>query len=130
MWNFNLLNNLVQLFLPMTHFTVPDTKSVLALAALPLNDFMTWDFLGTMAGAVAATTLIVQFLKIPLDKVWKIHTRYVVYFISFLLLFFVELFTGNVTFERTILIMLNAIIVTMAAMGTYEVTFKQVESKK
>lgn len=97
--------------------------------AMPINDFMTWNFLGTMAGAVAATTLIVQFLKIPLDKVWKIHTRYVVYFIAFFLLFFVELFTGKLNFESTILIMLNAILVTMASMGTYEVTFKQTESK-
>jgi len=65
-----------------------------------------------------------------LDKVWKIHTRYVVYFIAFFLLFFVELFTGHITFERTVLIMLNAVIVTMASMGTYEVTFRQVEEKK
>ena len=96
---------------------------------MPINDFMTWNFLGTMAGAVAATTLIVQFLKIPLDKVWKIHTRYVVYLIAFFLLFFVELFTGKLSFESTVLIMLNAILVTMASMGTYEVTFKQTESK-
>ncbi|MFU0828485.1 MAG: DUF2231 domain-containing protein [Lachnoclostridium sp.] len=96
----------------------------------PMNNFMNWEFLSTMAGAVAATTLIVQFLKIPLDKVWKIHTRYVVYFIAFFLLFFVEYFTGHITLERTVLNMLNAIIVAMASMGAYEVTFKQVENKQ
>ncbi len=100
-------------------------STAIAQAAAPINEFMTWDFLGTIAGVVAATTLIVQFLKIPLDKVWKIHTRYVVYFIALILLFLVEIFTGHVTLERSILIILNAIIVTMAAMGTYEVTFKQ-----
>ncbi len=128
MWSINVLNafSLLQsLFLQADE----GAAAFLQASAMPLNDFMSWDFLGTMAGAVAATTLIVQFLKIPLDKVWKIHTRYVVYFIAFLLLFFVELFTGRITFERTVLLMLNAIIVTMAAMGTYEVTFKQVEDK-
>lgn len=96
----------------------------------PVKNFMNWEFLSTMAGAVAATTLIVQFLKIPLDKVWKIHTRYVVYFIAFFILFFVEYFTGKITLERTVLILLNAILVAMASMGTYEITFKQVEEKK
>ncbi len=131
MWSINVFNNFSLLILS-SKFPVPVLNSTAAITqsnAVPINDFMTWDFLGTMAGAVAATTLIVQFLKFPLDKVWKIHTRYVVYLIAFLLLFSVELFTGHITLERTILLMLNAIIVTMAAMGTYEVTFKQTESK-
>ncbi len=133
MWNLNVISNFTLLVLSTINFTVPvlDNAAAMVQATVsPVNEYITWDFLGTMAGAVAATTLIVQFFKIPLDKVWKIHTRYVVYFIAFILLFFVELFTGHITFERTILIMLNSIIVTMAAMGTYEITFKQVEDKK
>ncbi|MGB8450703.1 MAG: hypothetical protein WCD89_00085 [Anaerocolumna sp.] len=132
MWNLNVFYNFTILVLSTIDLKNPILNNSIAMTqatVMPVNEFITWDFLGTMAGAVAATTLIVQFLKIPLDKVWKIHTRYVVYFIAFFLLFFVELFTGNITFEHTILIMLNAIIVTMAAMGTYEITFKQVEDK-
>ena len=132
MWNMNLIYHFVSLLYPLhtTPALIQGSLFAVLSAAPPIENFMTWDFLGTMSGAVAATTLIVQFLKIPLDKVWKIHTRYVVYFIAFFLLFFVEYFTGHITMERTILIMLNAIIVTMASMGTYEVTFKQVEEKK
>jgi hypothetical protein len=92
--------------------------------------FMTWESLGTMAGSVTATTLIVQFLKVPLDKIWKIHTRYVVYFIAFLILFFVELFNGHITLESIVLIALNAVAVSMASIVTYETTFKKVESKE
>jgi len=95
-----------------------------------INNFMTWEFLGTMAGAISATTLIVQFIKIPLDKIWKIPTLYVVYIIALIILFLVEFFTGHITLERSILIMLNAIVVSMAAMGTYEATFKKIETKK
>jgi len=95
-----------------------------------INNFMTWEFLGTMAGAISATTLIVQFIKIPLDKIWKIPTRYVVYIIALIILFLVEFFTGHIALERSILIMLNAIVISMAAMGTYEATFKKIEIKK
>jgi peptidoglycan/LPS O-acetylase OafA/YrhL len=93
------------------------------------DEYLTWEFLGTMAGVVAATTLITQFCKFPLDKVWKIPTRFVVYVIALSILFAVEFFTGTVTTDGAILIILNAIIVTTAAMGTYEATFKRLESK-
>ncbi|MDF2611149.1 MAG: hypothetical protein K0R92_2623 [Lachnospiraceae bacterium] len=92
--------------------------------------FMTWESLGTMAGAVTATTLIVQFLKVPLDKVWKIHTRYVAYIIAFIILLLVEIMNGRITPGNIILIALNAIAVSMAAIITYEATFKKVENKE
>ena len=41
---------------------------------LPTEPF-TWEYLATIAGATAATLLIVQQLKLPLDKLWKIPTR-------------------------------------------------------
>lgn len=91
---------------------------------------LTWEFLGTMAGAVSATTLIVQFIKIPLDKVWRIPTRFIVYFISFFILVAVDGVSGTLTPERFLLAALNAIIVAMAAMGTYENTFKKIEHSK
>lgn len=94
-----------------------------------INTYLTWEFLGTMAGAVAATTLIVQFLKLPLDKVWKIPTRFLVYAIALLILLAVELFSGTFSAERLILITLNAVIVATSAMGTYEATLKKLEGK-
>lgn len=109
----------------MMLFTVAfaDTSS----AEVSLTAFLTWEFLGTMAGAVFATTLIIQFCKFPLDKVWKIPTRFVVYILALLILFAVEFVTGKVTIDKSILIIFNAIIVATSAMGTYDITFKKLE---
>jgi len=90
-----------------------------------MDEFMTWDFLGTFAGAVAATTLIVQFLKLPADKVKKIPTRYIVYLIAALMLFSYQYFNGVLAPDVIVLTLLNAVVVAVAAMGTYEVTFKK-----
>lgn len=92
-----------------------------------MNEYLTWEFLGTFAGATAATTLIVQFLKLRVDKVWKIPTRYIVYVISAIILFSVQIFAGTLTTENIALTLLNAVVVSMAAMGTYDVTFSKVE---
>jgi uncharacterized membrane protein len=95
---------------------------------IPQN-YMTWEFLGTMSGAVAATTLFVQFLKVPIDKVWKIPTRFIVYVIALLILLAAEYVTqGGILFNRAALIVVNAILVSMAAMGAYEVTFRKLEN--
>lgn len=84
---------------------------------------MTWAYLATIAGATAATLLIVQFLKVPLDKVWKIPTRAFVYVIALLLLLTGTYFTTGLTVEAALLTAVNAVIVALAAYGSYEVTF-------
>lgn len=86
----------------------------------------TWELLATMAGATAATTLVVQFLKLPFDKVWKIPTRIVVYVIAAAIMLGVMIATAvQFTFANVALTLLNAVVVALAAMGTYEVTFKK-----
>ena len=45
---------------------------------IPTQPF-SWEQLATIAGAALATMLIVQLLKLPLDKVWKIPTRIIVF---------------------------------------------------
>lgn len=92
-----------------------------------MNDYLTWGFLATFAGSVATVTLIVQFLKLQVDKVWRIPTRYIVYLISLVVLFAVMGFTEAITPEKAALTALNAIVVTMAAMGFYDVTLKKIE---
>jgi len=111
----------------MTTVAIADDAST----AEPASNYLTWEFLGTMYGATAAVLLVIQFIKAPLDKLWKIPTRYVVYVISLLILLSVEyVLTGTLTFDRTGLILLNAVVVAMAAMGTYEATFRKVENKQ
>jgi hypothetical protein len=92
-----------------------------------MNDYLTWEFLGTFAGVVAAVVLIVQFLKLPVDKIWKIPTRFLVWVISLAILIAIEIFTGTLEPPRLFLLFLNSIVVTMAAIGTHESTIKKLE---
>ena len=100
----------------------------LAEGELPTEPF-TWEYLATIAGATLATLLIVQLLKLPLDRVWKIPTRIVVYFIALIILLFATMFTTSLTVQSGILTAVNAVIVALAAMGAYEVTFRKLEGK-
>ena len=100
----------------------------MAEGELPTEPF-TWEYLATIAGAPLATLLIVQLLKLPLDKVWKIPTRIVVYVIALIILLLATLFTGSLTVESGVLTAVNAVIVALAAMGAYEVTFRKWEKQ-
>lgn len=93
----------------------------LAEGELPTEPF-TWVYLATLGGATVAVMLIVQFCKFPLDKVWKIPTRLLVYVISLVILLLATYFTSGLTVESGILTVFNAFIVALAAMGLYEVT--------
>ncbi len=93
------------------------------------GEFFAWESIGTMAGAVAAVLIIVQYIKAPLDKVWKIPTRVVVYVIAFMLLMAADIVSGAISWESVGLVILNAFIVSTSAMGVYEMTFKKAEDK-
>lgn len=83
----------------------------------------TWAYLATIAGATAATLLIVQFMKVPLDKVWKIPTRLFVYIIALVIMTVATSFTSGLNLNSFLLCLLNAFIVALAAYGSYELTF-------
>ena len=104
---------------------------VMALAEgeLPTDPF-TWSQLATIAGATVATLLIVQLLKLPIDEVWKIPTRIIVYVISLVILLLAQVFTDGLTVSTGLLTVFNAVIVALAAMGAYEVTFRKIDMKK
>ena len=102
--------------------------AALAEGELPTDPF-TWSQLATIAGATLATLLIVQLLKLPLDRVWKIPTRIVVYFISLIILLLATWFTDGLTWSSGFLTALNAVIVALAAMGAYEITFRRLDEK-
>ena len=95
-----------------------------------MNEFLTWKTLGTYTGATMLVTLIVQYLKLPLDKVWKIPTKLLVYLISCFILILTQIITKSISFENFCLALLNGIVVSFASYGTYEVTFKKVDEKK
>lgn len=110
---------------------------LLVLLCLPIMAFaetvptepFTWQSLATIAGTAALTLLVVEFFKVPLDKVWKIPTRVLVYVISLAVMLVATAFTTGLTIESGILCAVNALIAALTAMGAYEVTFAKVESK-
>lgn len=101
----------------------------IAEGELPVDPF-DWAQLATIAGATAATLLIVQLLKLPLDKVWKIPTRIVAYVIALIIMLLATHFTTGLTWSNAVLSALNAVIVALSAMGAYELTFRVVDDKK
>lgn len=95
---------------------------------LPTNP-VSWDQLATIGGAAMATMLIVQLLKLPLDKVWKIPTRIIVFIIAAIILVLATYFTKGLTWNTALLTVINAVIVALTAMGGYELTFKKLEDR-
>ncbi len=89
----------------------------------------TWQSLGTMAGAAAAVLMIVQYIKAPLDRVWKIPTRLLVYVVSFALMLAAQHFSGGLNVENVLLAAVNAAMVALSAYGTYELTFAEKDKK-
>ena len=100
--------------------------AAMAEGELPTDPF-TWEQLATIAGATLATLLIVQLLKLPIDKIWKIPTRIVVYVIALIILLLATWFTVGLTVQTGLLTAVNAVIVALAAMGASELTFRNVD---
>ena len=91
---------------------------------------VSWDQLATIAGAAMATMLIVQLLKLPLDKVWKIPTRIIVFLIAAIVMLLATYFTKGLTANTALLTLMNAVIAALTAMGGYELTFHKLENRK
>ena len=103
--------------------------AALAEGDLPTEPF-TWQYLATILGATAGTLLVVQVCKFPLDKVWKIPTRFVAYFIALIIMETATYFTSGLDVSTAILNVLNAGIVCLAAMGAYEISFRKYDEAK
>ena len=96
-----------------------------------VNAFFDWSYLATYSGAVAAVVFIVQFLKLPIDRIGHVPTRVLVYVVSLAVLLLAQLFTAQAfTPEVVALAVLNAVIVAFAAMGVYERAIALPEAQK
>ena len=95
------------------------------------GEFFDWTTLATFAGATAFVTFFVQYVKLPLDKVWKIPTRAVVYAVSLGVLLLAQGFLpgGGLTWESAALCVLNAALVALAAMQLYETAIREKEKQ-
>ena len=122
------LNLLVMTLAMLLVFAIP----ACAEAAQPgVNAFFDWSYLATYSGAVAAVVFIVQFLKLPIDRIGHVPTRVLVYVVSQAVLLLAQLFTAQAfTPEVVALAALNAVIVAFAAMGVYERAIALPEAQK
>lgn len=116
--------------LDATTETVLTGAEVLEVADAPnvnVGEPLTWAYLATIAGAAAFTLLIVQFLKAPLDRVWKIPTRMFAYIVSLAIMLVATAFTTGLTADSVLLVCANAFLAATAAYGAYEMTFAKLK---
>ena len=86
-----------------------------------------WGYLATVGGAAAFALVVVQFIKAPLDKIWRVPTRAVVYVLCVVGMTAGTYFTSEFTLGSIMIIPINSIVAAFAAMGAYDVTFKKLE---
>lgn len=93
------------------------------------EDFITIEILTTFPGMVLVVSLVTQFTKKLIDKLFKNHTEYVVYFYALALNFFVSYIKGfpDPLPVTIVLNILNGIIVALAAMKAYETTLSHMD---
>ena len=95
------------------------------------ESFFSWANLATFSGAVAAVVFIVQFLKLPLDKLKRVPTRAIVYVVSLGVLLLAQLYGGQgFSLENVALAALNAVLVALSAMALYEQAVAEPEARK
>lgn len=86
------------------------------------DNFITFEMLATFPIMVTVVSLLTQFTKKLIDQLMKNHTEYVVYLYSLLIVLFVN-FNSNPTetvFVTVVMSIINALIVALASMKTFE----------
>lgn len=94
-----------------------------------MTELLTWGSAGTLGVATLFTLGAVQYLK-PIKQLQGIDTRIIAYIIAVLLLVCATAFTTPTNVGAYVLAVFNAVIVAIAAMGLYEVTFKKRDAAK
>lgn len=84
-----------------------------------ISEFLTWEGLATFSGSVAIVGIIVQFTKKLFDKIVKIPTKFYTYIISVIILILADYFTGKFSMSYITLDLFDAVLVSLAANGTY-----------
>jgi hypothetical protein len=104
-----------------------DGEAIEIPGGIAVGEPLTWTYLATIAGAAAFTLLVVQFLKAPLDKIWKIPTRVFAYVVALGVMLVATAFTTGLTVDNALLVGVNALLAALSAYGAYEVTFGKIE---
>lgn len=100
-----------------------------------MEGFFTWEYLATSAGATLMVTMVTQFVK-QIEWAWlkKIPVQVIAYVVALVGIILGTHFTVGLTAESVCIAFVNAIVVTVAANGTYdnivELLAKKQESSK
>ena len=82
-----------------------------------MDQYFTWNLLGTFAGGVTATALLTQLLKRLLKKV---PTPLISFLVASLILIGVTAFTTGFTLEHILLIPINAALISFSSNGAFD----------
>lgn len=82
-----------------------------------MNEYFTWELLGSYTGAILAVALITQFIK-NLGFIKRIPTRVTSYVVALIIMILALIFTGNFTWGGAVLTIINAVVVSLASNGT------------
>lgn len=82
-----------------------------------MNEYFTWELLGSYTGAILAVALITQFVK-NLGFIKRIPTRVTSYVVALVIMILALIFTGNFTWGGAVLTIINAVVVSLASNGT------------
>jgi len=94
-----------------------------------MNEFMNYETLATFSGLVAAVAVIVQFTKTLVKKQFADYVVRIYAFIIALILTFAFARAGE-GFDGALLTIINAMLVTLAAIGGYEIITDPFAQKK
>ena len=82
-------------------------------------EFVSWELLGTYAGAMAMVGVITQLTK-NIKFISAIPTQLWSYIISLVVMFSANFFLGQLTASNAVLIIFNSALVSLGANGGYE----------
>lgn len=83
-----------------------------------MNEFATWGFIATFAGATLLTGIVTHFIKRWVDKYLKVPTQVLAVIICYILLISSNFFLGSLTPSLAVLSVFNAIIIASTASNT------------
>ncbi len=85
-----------------------------------MDQFLSLEFLGTFAGVMLATNIIVQVIK-DLPGIGKVPTRWMVLVIAEIILFGLSVVQHTLNPQTALLDFLNGFVVAASAMSTWQV---------
>ncbi len=94
-----------------------------------MMEFVSWDVLGTYAGALAMVALLTQFTK-NLSFIQRLPTQLWSAVIAFGVLVLAKAFTGGLTHEAAAQCLFNAVIVSMGANGVHSAATRITSTKE